>query len=427
MARANNAGPGNPECDFVMPEFDPYYTWLGIPPKDQPPNHYRLLGIELLEENADVIAISADRQMGFLRTFQTGRHSADSQRLLSEIATARRCLLDAAAKAAYDEQLVGGSDDVSFDSIDDLPEVELIDDDPSAIVPLPPPGPPPAPQRDAELGTVGNYQMLRGLDKSKSGAVFKARHLKMDRVVAVKILSQHATESEQLHGRFRRKVKILGRLSHPNLIAIHNAGDFKGRPYMEMEYIDGRNLAQLIADVGPLPIEHAVNYTRQAAAGLALAHDNGVYHRNVKPSNLLVENATGVIKVIGLGLARMTGPLADENSFQQMLTTPGMAMGTLDYMAPEQYTNASGVDHRADIYSLGCTLYTLLAGAPPYPVKSPMKKLLAHRDAPIPPLATANSVVSAALETAYQKMMAKKPEDRFQSMNDVTASLAVVF
>jgi tRNA A-37 threonylcarbamoyl transferase component Bud32 len=412
-----------------MSDFDPYHTWLGIPPRDQPPHHYRLLGIELLEENPDVIAIAADRQMGFLRTFQSGRNSTESQRLLGEVAAARSVLLNAEQKIAYDDQLVGELDD---DSIDDLPEVEIIDEDDSqtdadGIAPLPPPGTSPETPPDGDLRTVGNYQMLRALDKSQTGAVFKARHLTMKRIVAVKILSQQAAESEMLMRRFQRKVKILARLSHPNLIAVHNAGQFKGRPYMEMEFVDGRNLAELLSATGPLPVEYAINYAMQAAAGLGFAHEAGVYHRNVKPSNLLIDQQTGEVKVIGLGLARMSGPLADENSFQEALTTPGTTMGTFDYMAPEQCADASTVDRRADIYSLGCTLYAMLTGSAPYQsIKSPMKKLLAHRDGEIPSLAASRSDAPASIDAAYQKMLAKNPDDRLLSMAEVIAALGLV-
>lgn len=394
--------------------FDPYHTWLGIPPSDQPPNHYRLLGIELLEDNLDVISNAADRQMAFLRQFQSGTRVKEAQQLLNEISSARTCLLNPQHKAAYDANFV-----------DELPDIEIIEEDAT-----PEPEPPQrlseitAPSQSTGQKTFGDYVIVRKLDASRTGGVFKAQHRLMGKTVALKVLSAQAVQSAELMRRFRRKVKILARLNHPNLVKILSAGQRGQVPYLVLEFIDGQNLSDLISSVGPLSVAHAVNYTMQAASGLAYAHSQGIYHRNVKPANLMVSQR-GVITIIGLGLAKMNEVFSG-SSIAEQLTAPGVAMGTCDYMAPEQFVSATAVDHRADIYSLGCTLYTLLTGEHVYPVKSPVKKALAHRGQPIPPLSTKRDDVTPQLDFVYQRMLAKQPEERFQSMQDVFDALQSV-
>ena len=242
-------------------------------------------------------------------------------------------------------------------------------------------------------------------------------------MVALKTLSPEATRSSEHVKRFRRKAKILARLDHPNLVTAYDAGERDGTHYLIMEYVDGQDLASLVRQYGPLPVGHAVNYVRQAAAGLGCAHAEGIYHRNVKPSNLLVDKQ-GVIKVIGLRLARVdVGVLSADASMGPELTASGRVMGTADYMAPEQAVDSRQVDHRADVYALGCTLCALLTGHPPYPARSPAKKIAAHRDHPIPSLRALRPEVSTALDAVFQKMLAKRREDRQQSMNEVIAAL----
>jgi serine/threonine protein kinase len=380
--------------------FDPYYQWLGIPPKDQPPNHYRLLGIERFEANPDVIQHAADQRMAHLRALQTGRHSALSQQLLNEVAAARVCLLRPQKKADYDARLrakLGSAEAARAVEHDDA--------------------------RKPDGMVFGEYLLLDQLGSGATGPVFKAKHRTMGRVVALKVLSPEALRSRERVERFRRKVKILAQLQHPNLVAAYDAGERDGTHYLVMQYVDGWDLAALVKEHGPLPVGHAVNYVVQAAAGLGYAHRQGIYHRNVKPSNLLVDRQ-GEVKVIGLGLARVDfDVLPAKASMGPELTAPGQVMGTVDYMAPEQAVDSSQVDHRTDVYALGCTLSTLLTGRPPYPAKSPMKKVLAHRDHPIPSLCAVRSDVPAGLDAVFQKMLAKRPDQRPQSMEEVITAL----
>lgn len=277
----------------------------------------------------------------------------------------------------------------------------------------------------SEGTTIGEYQVIRKIDSSRSGSIYKAKHCASGCFVALKILSPEANQSEEIASRFARKVRILSDLHHSNLVQIYDSGVAEGTPFLVTEFIDGQNLAQMLLKVGPLPVEHAVNYAMQAAAGLEHAHVHGIYHRNVKPANLMINSQTSVVKVIGLGLARMNMDWLGTNAYEQ-LTTAGVAMGTCDYMAPEQSKDATSVDHRSDIYSLGCTLHALLTNRVVYPIKGPMRKVLAHQTEAIPPLSDARGDIPFELEMVYQKMLAKRRRDRYQSMGEVFDALKAV-
>jgi serine/threonine-protein kinase len=370
-----------------MSEFDPYYHWLGIAPKDQPPNHYRLLGIETFEANADVISNAADRQMGHVRSYQGGKYASASQKILNEVAAARVCLLDPERKAAYDDRLRAGGAGQAGESVEEA------------------------------SAAFGEYNLIDHIASDAKGQIFKAQHRRMGRVVALKVLSSQATKSPEAVARFQRKTKILAQLSHPNLVAAYDAGERDDTHYLIMEYVDGCDLLELMKRHGTLPVRHVVDYLIQAATGLGFAHAHGIVHRNVKPSNLLVDTG-GIVKVIGLGLALFR----DEQSLSETVEQ-GRVLGTIDYMSLEQAIDSSRVDQRADIYSLGCTMYTALTRKLPFPVKSPKEKLLAHRDAPIPSIAAVRSDAPEILDQILQRMMAKRPEHRFQAMNDVVRAL----
>jgi serine/threonine protein kinase len=395
-------GSSTAPCE-MQDEFDPYYRWLGISPKDQPPNHYRLLGVEVLENDADVISYAADRQMGYVRTFQSGKHSAASQKILNEIAAARVCLLDPAKKKAYDDELRAKlSSAVSAASAT------------SATT---------APAADFDGAAFGEYLLMDHLGVGGTGQVFKAQHRTLGRTVALKILSREATKSAELVARFRLKVSILGRLSHPNLVAAYDAGEKEETHYLIMEYVDGWDLITLIREYGSLPAGHVIDYVTQAAEGLACAHAQSIYHRNVKPNNVLIDKQ-GMIKVIGLGMARFANQAAlAETGIMAEFAEQGRMIGSLDYMAPEQAIDSSQADQRSDVYSLGYTLYTALTKQLPYPVKSPRDKVVAHRTHPTPALRATRPDVPAGLEAVYQRMVAKQPHERFQSMREVIAAL----
>jgi serine/threonine protein kinase len=372
--------------------FDPYHQWLGIPPKDQPPNHYRLLAIEPLEANADVIAHAADRQMAHVRTFQMGRHGRESQELLNQLAAARVCLLNPNLKAEYDRRLKSKSDAEK------------------------------SARTTAETGrvtigsTLGEYELLEHIGQGAIGDVFKAVHRRLRRIVAIKVVNVAGSSAEALQ-RFEREVKLAGMLSHPNIVAALDANESAGHHYLVMEYVPGQDLAAILQQNGPLPVEQVLGCTLQAASGLEYAHAQGVVHRNIKPGNLLL-SLDGVVKILDMGLARY-----EEADGARQLTQPGQMMGTVDYMSPEQASDARQADQRSDIYSLGYTMYRLLTGQVPYSAKNVVMKALAHAQSPIPPLRTNRPDVGESLERVYQRMVAKRPTDRFQSMTDVIAAL----
>src|SRR5262249_21681428 len=192
--------------------------------------------------------------------------------------------------------------------------------------------------------------------------------------------------------------------------------------FLVMEFVDGRDLGSEVADRGPLSASDAVDCIVQAGRGLAYAHHHGVVHRDVKPANLLRDTA-GVVKVADLGLARIT---SESGAVNTSLTQAGSILGTADYIAPEQALDSANIDHRVDIYSLGCTLYFLLAGRPMYTATSLMGLLLKHRDAPIPSLLEVRPDIPQEIDALYRRMAAKKPESRYPTMAQVVEALDAV-
>lgn len=270
---------------------------------------------------------------------------------------------------------------------------------------------------------LDQYVLLEMLSNSRRGAVYKAKHRLMGRMAAIKFLSAEAAASKQFTERFHRATKILALLEHPNLVRAHEAAQQGDTNYLVMEYIDGQDLHDVLSANGAMPVGQAVSYILQTAAGLAYAHDQGVFHRNIKPRNLVLDRQ-GVVKIVGFGLAHVEADGAvGQGDDAESLTTQGQVVGSYEYMAPEQAADSKSVDERADIYSLGCTLYTLLTGRPPYTGKGPMLQIVAHSSKPVPSLRAANPEVPEALDRVFAKMMAKKPEDRFASMKEVIREL----
>jgi len=270
---------------------------------------------------------------------------------------------------------------------------------------------------------VGNYVVLDKLGKGGMGAVYKAQHKRMKRVVALKMLPSSATKSPELVRRFQREVEAAAKLSHPNIVTAHDADEEKGVHFLVMEYVEGCDLHALVKEKGTLPVAQAVDYVLQAAKGLEYAHRQGIVHRDIKPSNLLVDHA-GTVKILDMGLARIEEATSvEKGDGGEELTISGEIMGTLDYMSPEQALDTKTADARADIYSLGCTLYALLAGRPPYSGDTVAKKIVAHREQPIPSLRAVAGNTPESLDAVFQRMLAKQPEDRQQSMSEVIADL----
>jgi serine/threonine protein kinase len=266
---------------------------------------------------------------------------------------------------------------------------------------------------------IGGYLVQARLGVGGMGVVFRARHLESGREVALKILPPSFGRERDAVLRFRREFELTAALSHPNLVSAIEADEDRGVQFLTMEYIAGHNLEDLVNRGGPLPLELALHSTIQAARGLEAAHARWIIHRDIKPANLMLDPC-GTVRVLDLGLAKVIEATTTLGRTPGgTLTQTGAYMGTVDFLAPEQADDARRADHRADIYSLGCTLYFLLAGRPPFPGDTLLKRLMAHQERPAPSLQAVRPEVNDLLEAAYQRMMAKRPADRFQTMTEV--------
>jgi serine/threonine protein kinase len=281
---------------------------------------------------------------------------------------------------------------------------------------------------------VGAYVLLEKLGEGGMGAVYKAQQRRLNRLVALKVIRKDKLRSAATVRRFYREVQAAGQLHHPNIVHAYDAGQAGGTHYLAMEYVEGTDLAQLVRQHGPLPVPQACAYVRQAALGLQHACKRGLVHRDIKPSNLLVTRAAasaeaapssvrpgpeGVVKILDMGLARLQGPAEGKNN----LTRLGTVLGTPEYLAPEQALNARTADIRSDLYSLGCTLYFLLTGQPPFRGEDLSQVLLAHQLEQAVPVTQLRQDVPAQVQTILDRLMAKRPADRFQKPTELVAAL----
>ena len=265
---------------------------------------------------------------------------------------------------------------------------------------------------------LGNYVVLDELGRGGMGVVLKAEHRRMDRVVALKILSAAMTDTPEAVLRFQREVKAAARLEHPNIVVAYDADEADGTHFLVMQFVEGTDLSSFVKEKGTLSVDRAVTIVLRVAQGLEYAHSRGVVHRDIKPANLLL-GRDGTVRILDMGLARLESAGID----QDQLTGSNQIMGTVDYMAPEQAKDTKNADARADIYSLGVTLWYLLTARPLFKADSVVNKLLAHQSDPIPPLREACPTASAELEAVFTRMVAKNPDDRYQNMSAVLADL----
>jgi serine/threonine-protein kinase len=300
---------------------------------------------------------------------------------------------------------------------------------------------------------LGSYLLLQRIGEGSMGQVFKARHQKLGRVVALKIIRKDRLANPTAVKRFQREMEAVARLSHPNIILAYDAAEVAGRFFIVMEFIEGTDLAKLVKQNGPLPVWQACDYIRQAAKALQHAFECGLVHRDVKPSNLLVtttvtepgKTATAqdpdssgrclvaVVKLLDLGLVRLQD--TENDNLRSKLTQFQTILGTPDYLAPEQARDPRKADIRSDLYSLGGTFYFLLTGRVPFPGDNRMDKVLKHcQEEPQPleevrrsvlaeerdslpgygPDSPVEDEVPPGVAAVVRKLMAKRPEDRYQ-------------
>jgi serine/threonine-protein kinase len=277
--------------------------------------------------------------------------------------------------------------------------------------------------RGAEL-VLGPYVLLERRGEGGMGQVFKARHPLMNRIVAIKVIRKERLARPDAVQRFQREIRMAAQLDHPHLVRAHDAAQVGDTHFLVMEYAEGTDLQHLVQQSGPLPVAQSCGYVRQAALGLQHAHERGLVHRDVKPSNLQVTANGAVVKVLDIGLARSMGPGDHDGGTGPELTQDRMIMGTPDYIAPEQIADPRRVDVRADIYSLGCTFYFLLTGRPPFAEGSWEEKLVCHRKAEPVPVEQIRPEVPVGVGAILRRMMAKRPEDRYASPAAVAEALA---
>ncbi|MCA9052742.1 MAG: protein kinase, partial [Planctomycetaceae bacterium] len=266
---------------------------------------------------------------------------------------------------------------------------------------------------------AGRYVLLGEIGHGGMGTVYRARHTRLNRVVALKVMESRSANDPQLRKRFEREVELVARLQHQHIVQALDVGEHAGATFLVLEYVAGCDLATLVRREGSMDAGEAVAICRQAAAGLAYAHGQGIVHRDIKPHNILL-SADGVAKVLDLGLARVMDAAVDDHT---ALTQEGVVMGTIDYMAPEQARDTRLADSRSDIYSLGATLYYLLCGRPPFVGGTAAEKLLRLTSEDPQPLGQLRPELPSGLPDVVHRMLAKAPADRFQTMEDVIRGL----
>lgn len=270
---------------------------------------------------------------------------------------------------------------------------------------------------------LGKYRLLRLLGRGGMSAVYLARHNVMNRECAIKVLPLDKVDSQSYLERFILEAQAVASLDHPNIVRAYDVDScVQGKHevhYLVMEYVEGKNLHEVVQEEGPLEVKRAAEYIRQGALGLAHAHKANLTHRDVKPGNFLLTN-DGVVKLLDLGLARTHNP---DEEYSVTVAHDERVLGTADYLAPEQAVNSHNVDARADIYSLGCTFYYLLTKEPPFSSGTLTQRLLAHQSQPHTPLKSKRDDIPDELSGIVDKMLAKKPEDRFQTAQEIADRL----
>jgi eukaryotic-like serine/threonine-protein kinase len=264
---------------------------------------------------------------------------------------------------------------------------------------------------------VGRYIILDRVGSGSMGRVYRAHHVMMDRVVALKIIAPEISSNERVVARFQREMKLVGRLDHPNVVRAFDADQINQVLYIVMEYVAGMSLGERLKRKGPIPAAEMVDYAAQAALGLAHAHDQGIVHRDIKPSNILL-NEDRRIKILDLGL----GVLMEADAAATFATADGIAVGTVDYMSPEQACGRE-VDGRSDLYGLGCSMYHLMTAKLPFPGDSPIERLGKRISGRHTPITEYLPEMPASFVRVLDKMLAHKPHERYATAGEAAAAL----
>ena len=265
---------------------------------------------------------------------------------------------------------------------------------------------------------LGKYKLLRHLGKGGMSQVYLAEHILMRARRAIKVLPPNRVEDATYLERFRIEARAAAKLDDPNIVRAYDIDQDGKTHYLVMEYVEGKDLHVLVKEIGPLDYEVAADYIAQVAKGLSHAHEMGLVHRDIKPANCLVDG-NETVKLLDMGLARLVD---DEESLT--LDNNENVLGTADYLAPEQAINSHSADERSDIYSLGCTLYFLLTGHPPFPEGSISERLLKHQTENPPSILNDRPDAPPILVTICERMMNKRPDERYESAADVAERLA---
>ncbi len=264
---------------------------------------------------------------------------------------------------------------------------------------------------------LGPYKILEPIGKGGMGAIYLAEHTTLQRQVAIKILPTESARKPELLQRFYREARAAAALDHPNIVKLYDVSQGAGTHFLVMEYVQGKNLQQVVASRGPIPYQEVVKYLVQAAEGLKHAHAKGFVHRDIKPDNIIITKE-GIIKILDMGLARSLE--SDQDNVTKMMN-PNAIYGSVDYVSPEQSIGGK-VDARSDLYSLGATAFALITGRAPFQGTS-AQVLVGHQLSPVPSLSKLRAAVPPGINAIVTKLLAKKPDDRFQSAEELIDAL----
>ncbi|MFF5184637.1 serine/threonine-protein kinase [Streptomyces sp. NPDC000345] len=267
---------------------------------------------------------------------------------------------------------------------------------------------------------IAGYRVEREIGRGGMAVVFRARDLRLERTVALKLLAPELARNDTFRKRFTHESRVAAGLDHPHIVPVFEAGETEGVLYIAMRYVEGNDLRHLLDREGPLPLSTAVRIAAQVASALDAAHDHGLVHRDVKPGNILVSQGTDSdhpehVYLTDFGLTKKSLSLTG-------FTTVGQFVGTLDYVAPEQISGRP-VDGRCDVYSFACVVYETLAGHPPFRREEDMALLWAHQEDEPPPLTEARPDLPARVDAVFAQALAKSPEDRHETCRAFVAAL----